>query len=242
MRPVWATYLRELRAYFFAPLAYVVLFFFLLINGFLFSNLVGILSDPRASGPPFQSFFPMTWLILILVCTILTMRLVSEELKTGSIEVLMTAPITEGQVIAGKYLAALTFLTFLWLPTTTYVLIINGYEKVDWKPVAAGYLGVMLVGALFLAIGIFASAMTRSQLVAAMMTAVFLILFLLVGAFGSQFNGEAIKQATSYISVWDHLEEFARGIVDSRRLVFYSSSTLFFLFLASRALEDKKWR
>lgn len=242
MKPLWATYLRELRAYFFAPLAYVVLFFFLLVNGFLFSNLVGSLSDPRVSGPPFQYFFPFTWLVLILVCTILTMRLVSEELKTGSIEVLMTAPISEGQVIAGKYLAALTFFIFLWCPTTAYVLIIDSYEKVDWRPVAAGYLGVILVGALFLAIGLFASAMTRSQLVAAMMTAVLLILFLLLGGLEDLVNGETAKQALGYVNVWNHLSEFARGIVDSRRLVFYGSSTLFFLFLASRALEDKKWR
>jgi len=242
MKPVWATYLRELRAYFFSPLAYVVLFFFLFVNGFIFYSLVSGLNDPRASGPPLQFFFRSTWLMLILLCTVLTMRLVSEELKTGSIEVLMTAPISEGQVIAGKFLAALTFYVFLWSPTLAYALIINAYEKVDWGPVGGGYLGLFLIGCLFLSIGIFASAMTRSQLVAAMMTAALLFLFLLLGIFEDIANGEMVKQALGYVNIWGHLDEFAKGIVDSRRLVFYASGTAFFLFLASRALEDKKWR
>jgi ABC-2 type transport system permease protein len=244
MRPVWATYLRELRAYFFSPLAYVVLFFFLFVNGFLFCNLVSTLNDPRAAaaGPPLQYFFSSTWLMLILVSTVLTMRLVSEELKSGSIEVLMTAPISEGQVIGGKFLAAFTFYVFLWAPTVAYALILHGYEKVDWGPVAGGYFGLLLIGSLFLSIGIFSSSMTRSQLVAAMMTAALLFLLFLLGILEDLVNGDAAKQALGYVNIWGHVEEFAKGIVDTRRLIFYVTGSLFFLFLASRALEDKKWR
>jgi ABC-2 type transport system permease protein len=243
MRAVWATFTRELRAYFFSPLAYVVLFFFLIVNGVIFVNLVGVLSDPRSGGgPPLGFFFRSTWLMLLLLAPVLTMRLVSEELRSGSIEVLMTAPVTEGQVIAGKYLAAFTFYAFLWLPTLAYAAIVAHYSAVDWGPVAAGYVGVLGIGALFLAVGIFASAMTRSQLVAAMISVACVFLLFLVGLFEELINNQAAKQAMGYVNLWGHIDELAKGIVDTRRLVYYLSASLFFLFLASRALEDKKWR
>jgi ABC-2 type transport system permease protein len=243
MRAVWATFYRELRAYFVSPLAYVVLFFFLVVNGIVFGNLAGTLSDPASpGGPPMNYFFHSTGLMLLILGIVLTMRLVSEELRSGSIEVLMTAPVTEGQVIAGKYLAAFAFYAFLWLPTVVYALIIEHYADVDWGPVASGYLGILLIGALFLAIGTFASATTSSQLVAAMITAALLFLVFLLGWFGDLVNSDTAKQAFSYLDLGSHIDEFSRGIVDTRRLVFYVSTTLFFLFLASRALEDKKWR
>jgi ABC-2 type transport system permease protein len=243
MNGVLATYRRELRAYFFSPLAYVVLFFFLVVNGIIFVYLIGQLNDPRsAGGPPLKYFFSASWLMLLLLGPVITMRLVSEELRSGSVEVLMTAPVTEGQVIGGKFLASLTFYGFLWLPTLAYAGMIALYEKVDWGPVLAGYLGILLIGSLFLAIGIFASAMTRSQLLAAMMTAALLFLLFLLGVFEELVNNDIAKKALSYVSIWNHIDEFANGIVDTRRLVFYLSGTLFFLFLASRALEDRKWR
>ena len=243
MNGALATFRRELRAYFFSPLAYIVLFFFMAVNGIIFIYLIGELSDPRSpGGPPFSYFFRATWLMLLLIAPVLTMRLVSEELRSGSIEVLMTAPVTEGAVIAGKFLAALTFYAFLWAPTLTYGLMISAYQKVDWGPIFAGYVGVLLIGSLFLAIGIFSSATTKSQLLAAMMTAALLFLLFLFGVFEQMINNDTMKQALGYIGIWNHIDEFASGIVDTRRLVFYLSGTLFFLFLASRALEDKKWR
>ncbi len=243
MNGLLATYRRELRAYFFSPLAYVVLFFFLAVNGFIFVALVGNLNDPGSpGGPPFTFFFNTSWVILLLVTPVLTMRLVSEELRSGSIEVLMTAPVTEGQVIGGKFLAALTFYAFLWFPTVAYALMISLYEKVSWGPIGAGYLGLLLIGALFLSMGIFSSATTRSQLLAAMMTLAMVLLLYLLDLFGRLVNGDVLKKALDYVNVWGHIDELANGIVDTRRLVFYLSGTLFFLFLASRALEDKKWR
>ena len=243
MNGALATFRRELRAYFFSPLAYIVLFFFMAVNGIIFIYLIGELSDPRSpGGPPFSYFFRATWLMLLLIAPVLTMRLVSEELRSGSIEVLMTAPVTEGAVIAGKFLAALTFYAFLWAPTLAYGLMISAYQKVDWGPIFAGYVGVLLIGSLFLAIGIFSSATTKSQLLAAMTTAALLFLLFLFGVFEQLVNNDTAKQALGYIGIWNHIDEFASGIVDTRRLVFYLSGTLFFLFLASRALEDKKWR
>jgi len=245
MRAVLATYSRELRAYFFSPLAYVVLFFFLVVNGFIFSVIVTSLSDPRsAAGPPLAFFFGgfFFWMLLLLITPVLTMRLISEELRSGSVEVLMTAPITEGQVVAGKYLAVLTFYAALWAPTLAYAGILAYNAKVDWGPVASGYLGIFCIGALLLSIGTFASAMTRSQLVAAFITIALVLLLFVLGLIDNLFTSEITKQTLGYLNLVGHMEDFAKGIVDTRRLVFYASASWFFLFLASRALEDKKWR
>jgi len=246
MKAVWATYLRELRAYFFSPLAYLVLFFFLVINGITFYIVVASLSDPRSpAGQPLELFFGGTflfWLVLLFITPVLTMRLISEELRSGSVEVLMTAPITEGQVVAGKYLAVFTFYAFLWAPTLAYAGIIAYNAKVDWGPVAAGYVGVLSLGALLLAMGTFASSVTKSQLVAAMITVALLIPLFLFGLVESLFNGDLAKQVIGVVGLASHMEEMAKGIIDTRRIVFYISWSWFFLFLASRALEDKKWR
>lgn len=243
MNGILATFRRELRAYFFSPLAYVVLCFFLLVSGVIFIILVSQLNNPASpGGPPLGFFFQTTWLMLLLIIPVLTMRLISEELRSGSIEVLMTAPVTEGQVVGGKFLAALAFYAALWLPTVVYALSINLYEKVDWGPVGSGYLGILLIGSLFVSIGVFASAMTRSQLLAAMITVALILLLFLISVFGSMTTNDVIKKTLDFLNIWDHIEEFSSGIIDTRRLVFYLSGTLFFLFLASRALEDKKWR
>lgn len=244
MKAVLATYLRELRAYFLSPLAYVVAFFFLAINGFLFAALVTQLTQPGApSGSPMGYFLGSTWLFLLGLGTFLPMRLFSEELRSGSIEVLMTAPITEGQVVAGKYLAALSFFAVLWAPTLAYAGIAARYgAEIQWGPVASGYLSILLVGALYLAVGTFASAMTKSQLVAAIVTFALLIVLFLIGYFGQFASDELWKNVFSYLDANAHMDELGRGVVDTRRLVFYVSLSWFFLFLTSRALEDRKWR
>ena len=146
MKGALAVFGRELRAYFFSPLAYVILTFFVLVQGYYFSMIVAFLTDPRASaGRPLELFFGQTiftWLVLIFAGTFLTMRLISEELRSGTIETLMTSPISETQVVAGKYAAALTFYLFLWAPTLVYVAIVRWFTPVDWGPIAASYLGI----------------------------------------------------------------------------------------------------
>jgi ABC-2 type transport system permease protein len=246
VRAAWATFVRELRAYFVSPLAYLVMFFFLIYNGFTFAAIISYLNDPRnpATERPMDSIFQgfFFWVLLLFICTVLTMRLISEELRSGSIEVLMTAPVTETQVVAGKYLAALTFYCALWLPTVAYAGIVSHYSHVDWGPIGGGYFGIFCLGALFLSIGVLFSALTRSQLLAAIMTFAVLAILFVVGLLENLFNDETVKQALGYIDLYGHMEEFHKGIVDTRHLIYYASATFFFLFLASRALEDRKWR
>jgi ABC-2 type transport system permease protein len=246
MRALWATYLREMRAYFVSPLAYLVMFFFLIYNGAVFAIIMSYLNNPAAPGTErpldnlFQGFF--FWVLMLFLATVLTMRLISEELRSGSIEVLMTAPVTEAQVVVGKYLAALTFYCALWLPTVAYAGIVARYSHVDWGPIAGGYFGVFLIGALFLAVGVLFSALTRSQLLAAVMTFAVLFLLFVVGLLENLFNNETAKKVLGYVDLYGHMEELHRGIVDTRHLVYYGSAIFLFLFLASRALADRKWR
>ena len=246
MKAILATFSREFRAYFFSPIAYIVAALLLLVNGGVFWLIVSFLNDPRSQiGAPLELFFGQTiffWLILLFIAPVLTMRLLSEERRSGTIEVLMTAPVTEGQVVTGKYLAALLFYIFLWLPTVTYPLLLSYYSEVDWGPVATGYLGVVGIGALFLSVGIFASALTRSQLVAAVLTFAMLIPLFMIGLVENLFNDESLRQIFSYLNLWLHMEEFGKGVVDTRSLVYYFSTVGLFLFLAARVLEARKWR
>jgi len=237
---------RELRAYFYSPLAYILLTFFLLVQGYYFWILVSYLSDPRfPAGKPLELFFGETifpWLVMIFAGTFLPMRLLSEELRSGTIETLMTAPISETQVVLGKYFAALVFYLFLWSPTLVYVAIIRWKTPVDWGPVAASYLGIFGIGALFLAVGIFASSTAKNQIVAAIVTFFFLLVLFSIGLMENLANGETAKKILGHLNLWQHMDDFAKGIVDSRRLVYYATGAGLFLFLTSRALAAKKWR
>jgi len=238
---------RELRAYFFSPMAWVLLTFFLLVNGYVFSLIVSFLSDPRAGGSttPLKLFFGDTfffWLVLLFVAPMLTMRLLAEERRSGTFGPLLTAPVSESQVVVGKYLAALAFYLFLWLPTLAYVLIVARGSEVDWGPIASGYLGILGIGAVFLAVGIFGSSFTRSQIVAAFVTFALLILLFAVGFLDSLVTDDTLRSFLGYLNLLQHMDEFGKGIVDTRRLVYYLTTVVLFLFLTSRALEAKKWR
>lgn len=246
MKGILATLMRELRAYFFSPLAYVLLTFFLLVNGYVFWIIVSFLNNrPGGFGNPLELLFGQTiffWLVLLFVTPMLTMRLISEERRSGTIEVLMTAPVSETQVVLGKFFGALCFYVFLWLPTLAYVFILARHIDVDWGPIASGYLGIVGIGCVFLAVGLFASSFSRSQLVAAFLGFMFLMLLFTFGLLESLVNDPALKEVFGYLDLWQHMDDFAKGIVETRRLVYYASTTALFLFLSARALELKKWR
>lgn len=247
MNGIAAILRRELRSYLVSPLAYAVMTFFLLINGVVFSIIVDYLNRPEgtAVGSPLTIFFGQSlffWLILLVVCPVLTMRLLSEERKSGTIEVLMTAPVTETQVVVGKFLAAWIFYAALWLPTVAYAAVLAHYHEVDWGPVAAGYLGILGLGALFLSLGTFASAMSRNQVVAALFAFTGTFLLWAVTFLDYLVVDPVLKQVIAHANLVDHMAELGSGIVDTRRFVYYLSMSVFFLFLSSRALAANKWR
>jgi len=246
MRGLLVTSGRELRAYFFSPLAYAVLASFLFVNGIAFSILIGYLNDaPSAVGAPMEFFFGGTiffWLPLAFVGPILPMRLLAEERRSGSLEILMTAPVTETQVVLGKFFAALAFYLVLWAPTVLYAVIVAYYGNLDWGPLASSYLGVLGIGSLFLAAGLFASGISRNQIVAALVGFALVFALFILGLLEFLVNDEGLRQVLGYLNLIQHMEDFSKGIVDTRRLVYYVSGTAFFLFLTSRTLLANKWR
>lgn len=244
MSGILATLRRELCAYFFSPLAWALLTLLLVINGTIFALILSFLSDPRsAGGRPLDFFFSSSWVVLMFIVPLLTMRLFSEERSSGSIEVLMTAAVTEIQVVVGKYLAALLFYLFLWLPTLAYAAIVAGYSEIDWGTIASGYLGIFAAGSVFLAIGTLASSLARNQVVSGVITfAVVFFLFLVFGSLQSLVNSSVWKEFFAYLDVAGQMDDFARGVVDSRHLVFDLTTVIFLLFVTSRTLAAKKWR
>ena len=243
MRALVAIVKREFLSYFVSPLAYVILTAFLLVSGSVFVLLVNALNAPETPSTAMMSLYftnVFQWIFLMIVSSVISMRLLSEERKTGSIESLLTAPVSEATVVVGKFIGGWCFFLFLFLPTLVYPLLLSRYGRFDIGPVAAGYLGIALVGALFLAAGTFASALTKNQIVAAIVAFAIILGTFLVGIFRDLLPSANLRDALSYLNILDHMDDFSRGIVDTRRLVYVGSTVVFFLFLATRALEVNK--
>jgi ABC-2 type transport system permease protein len=233
---------REWRAYFLSPLAYVILTAYMFLNGFIFSRIVAFLSTPGVPRERFLSLmFTNTyfWIFTLFIVPIITMRLLAEERKSGTLEVLLTSPVSESTVVIGKFLGALGFFLVVWIPSLVFVLYLGSRTAIDYGSVASGYLGIALIGAYFIAIGVFASTLSKNQIVAAILTFAMLIPLFSAGLFqaGADPNRQTI---IDYLNMWDHMDEFARGIVDTRRLVYYLSGMAFFLFLSAVVLSSKK--
>ena len=243
MKKLLAIVGREWRAYFLSPLAYVILAAFLLMNGFIFTAIVNFLNSPTApKGQALPLLFTNTyfWIFNLFVVPIIAMRLFAEERKAGTLEVLLTSPVSEGTVVFGKFLGALGFFLTLWLPTLAYVAILRAQTPIDLGPVGAAYLAVALIGGYFLSVGIFASTLTKNQIVAAIFTFAMLIPIFSGGLLESMVNDPAKRDVFAYLNLWDHMEEFAKGVVDTRRIVYYLSATAFFLFLTTVSVSAKK--
>ena len=238
---------RELVAYFLSPVGWLVYTFFLAYQGYSFWLFVALLAGRDAPhGAVMQYFFGGTflyWLFVMFLVAIITMRLIAEERRTGTLEPLLTAPVDEAQVVLGKYLGALAFWVLLWTPTLLYVLLLRSYapDPPDAGPIASGYLGTLLIGASSLAVGTLASALTRNQIVAAVVSFVTLVILLLTGALGDALIKTGPWSAVlAYINLFRHMEDFGRGIVDSRHIVYHLSLTAVALFAATRVLALKR--
>jgi ABC-2 type transport system permease protein len=246
MRKVLALVQRELGAYFSSPLAWVIMTAFLAYNGFWFWIIVSYLNRPDTMAmAPLKLIFGGTvffWFFLLFILPVITMRLLAEERRSGTLEVLLTSPVSEAQIVVGKFIGALVFYLALWLPTVVYPLVLASYSAIDWKVVASGYLGIALLGLPFMGVGLLTSALTKNQILAALLAFVVLAILFAVPILESLVMNPALKGSLSYMSLWDHMDDFARGIVDTRHFVYHVSVAAFFLFLATKALEASKGR
>jgi ABC-2 type transport system permease protein len=248
MRGFWPICKRELFAFFVTPLAWVLIVVFLVVQGMHFFLLVDHFArqgDVSSDETPLSAFFGNTvllYLVLFMLVPPMTMRLFAEERRSGTIEVLMTAPVSSVAVVLAKYAAALTTYVAMWLPTLLYLVILGRTGELDWHAAAAAYAGVALVGAGYLSLGLCASALTRSQFLAMVWTALaLLVLFVLgVGEFVTR-EGTVMHDVCAHVSVWAHMNEFSSGIVDSRRLIFYGTLIVLPLFVSTRAVDAWRW-
>jgi ABC-2 type transport system permease protein len=229
---------------------YVIIALAVFQMGLSFVILLDKLHAEATPVPLTELFYitPFFWLILLVSAPVITMRLFAQEKATGTYETLMTAPLKDMQVVLAKFTAAVIFYALMWLPLLACILILRRYTNdpavLDYGAIASTYLGILLLGCLYMAMGCFASALTRSQIIAAMITlAGGVTLFLL------SFVSDAIPTYTSwvtesfrYVNMIEHMQAFSRGIVDTRHVLFYVTAAMFFLFLTHRAVESRRWK
>jgi ABC-2 type transport system permease protein len=227
---------RELLAYFISPIAYMVSAVFLLIAGYLFSLI--LIQSQQAT---MEGLFFNIMVVLIFVVPLLTMRLLADEQKTGTIEILLTAPVRDWEVVFGKYLAAMGMFGVMLACTLYFPFIlwrVGGTP--DWGPILTGYLGLILLTSAMMAIGTLASAVTENQIVAAVLSFGILLLLWLIEAAGNIATGSAT--VLTYLSLPAHYNDFARGAINIEDVVYYLSVTIAALFIATRMLETRRYR
>src|SRR5882672_11621200 len=254
MRNIWTICAKELRTYFVSPIAYLLLTMFTLIFGFFFWNSVGYFNMMGLESQMRGQSFPMSvneYVIRPLLSNVsviglffipmITMRLFAEEKRTGTIELLATSPIRDIEVIIGKWLAALMLYAVLLLFTAVNFAFLFRYGNPDWRPLAIGYLGLLLQAGGLLAIGTFISTLTKNQIVAGAATfGVCLMLWVLDWV--SQFETSTWAQVLSYMSVITHFDSFAKGVLDTKDVIFDLTVIFLGLFFTARSMESLRWR
>ncbi len=246
--------LKELRAYLVSPVAWVVATIFLLVTGLLFYNVMswyslqsfqmmqfqGAMGQVSVNRMVFEPTFHNVAVTLLLLVPIVTMRLLAEEKKNRTAQLLFTSPVRLGEIVAGKYLAAVLLLAGMLLVTAYMPLLVWMYGDLDWGPVLTGYLGMVLLIGAFVSFGLFASSLTENQIVAAVLTFGILLVFWLLG-WAAQMGGE-FAEVFEGLSIITHLEGFLRGVVELKNVVYYLTVSAFGLFLTHRVLDSNRWR
>lgn len=241
MKNIIAVCTKELYTYFVSPIAYFVCFVFTAISGFLFSILLLSTSNYGGSGADvMNTLFGNMAVILLFFTPVLTMKLFAEERKSGTIELLLTSPITDGQVVLGKFFASWTLLILLLGLTLFFPFIAQRFGPVDTGTLLSGYLGLLLLGSAFLSLGLLMSSMSKNQLVAALTSFGLLITLWVIGALSTRAG--AIGKFLSYLSLPEHYYDFARGVIVLKHVVYYVSFTCVCLFATFKSVESSKWR
>jgi ABC-2 type transport system permease protein len=256
MTPVQAIIAKELRGYFVSPVVYVVGAIFLLIFGFLsylyvvyagyqaiqIMQMQGGQAQLNLNDLVFRNLFASMRFVLLIILPILTMRLFAEERKLRTFEFLMTSPIGINEIVAGKFVSVfLVFLSLLGL-TSLVPTVLMLFSDFDWNPIWTGYLGMTLLGALFISVGLLASAITENQIVAAFLSFGMLLLIWLISGLGALLGDTTLGQIISYVSFMDHYDRLVRGLIDTKDLVYFFSSLAFMLFLTHRVVESTRWK
>jgi len=258
MRNIIAIVERELRAYFSSPIAYVVLTIFVLLSGFFFriylaeamqmalmSQMQAQQLGPRPIDMPYmisQGFLQTMSVILLFIMPMMTMGLFSEEKKRGTIELLLTAPITDVEVVLGKYFAAVCFFGIMLVSTFIPMSVLYFFGSPASGPILTAYLGLLLFGLALAAIGLFISTLTESQIIAGIVSFGTAMALWLMQAFASLADSPNNKAVLTYLSILSHLDDFLRGVISSSHVIFYLSIMIIGLFLTYRSIDSLRWR
>jgi ABC-2 type transport system permease protein len=240
MRTTFAIVQRELLALFFSPIGYIVIAGFLLVTGVL--AIMGFQVFEPGKEASLRSVFNLTPFVLTIIIPAISMRTISEEYRNGTIETLMTAPVSDLQMVLGKYVAALVFYGLMLVTTLVYPILMVTYGSIDWGAAASTYLGLLLLGMMFLAFGTLASSLTSNQIVAWVFGAVPLMLFAWLAAYLVQQVQGWLLQVFLQINVVGRFEQFSRGLVTTDGVVYFLASAVLFLFLAVKVVESRRWR
>ncbi len=252
---IWTIFKKEMLLYFTSPVAYVVFTFFLLILGYFFYSIFAfynLTSMQAAMNPAFardlniidavmRPLFSNTGIILLFFMPMLTMRLFAEEKRSGTIELLLTFPVRDSEVLLGKFAAAMGLFLMLLGFTALYPGIVGYFARAEWGPLLSGYLGLVLLGGAFLAVGVLISSLTENQIVAGFATFGVLLGFWVIG-WSADLVGGGWRTLFQYLSILEHLDNFGKGVIDTRDVVYYLSVIVLALFLTMRSLESKRWR
>ena len=232
---------RELQSYFVSPIAYVAIAVYLIICGFIFALDMNGMAQYGIS-PTLQNQFSTMIFLLLLFAPALTMRLLAEEQRMGTLELLLTSPVLDWEVVLGKFLASLGVLLLTIVIAFAYGLMLLAYGNADLGPMAAGYLGLFLSGGALLSIGVLASAMTQNQVVAAVISVVVNLILWIISAGSQMLSNVTATQALTQLGFFEHTTNFWRGIIDTNDVVYFVTLMALALFLATRILETRRWR
>jgi ABC-2 type transport system permease protein len=254
MRNIWIICRKELRSYFVSPIAYILLALFAIVFGFFFWNAVGVFviegieSQMRGGGFPMnvneQVIRPLISNIAVIglfLIPLISMRLLAEEKRMGTFELLATSPVRDSEMILGKWLAAMLLYGGMLLLTAVNFIWLFRYGNPDWKPLALAYLGLFLQAGLMLALGIFISSLTRNQIIAGAVSFVVCLLLWVIG-WVNEYDSTPAARVMAYLSVPTHFESFAKGLLSLKDAVFFVTSIFLGLFLTARSIESLRWR
>ena len=256
MNNILAIARRELHSYFASPIAYVIIGLFALLFGWFFNAILGFfvrqgmqMGQFGMSGPAVMNInqqlirplFLNASVVILFVMPMITMRTYSEEKRSGTIELLLTSPISDFSIIVGKFLGALGLYSLMLGVTVLYMGILFWFGNPEFWPIVAGYLGLLLLGGCFISLGLFISSLTKNQIVAGLITFAAFLLLWVINWLGDS-AGPTTQAIVSYLSITEHFDDFARGVIDTKHVVFYLSFIVFGLFLTAKSVDSERWR
>jgi len=254
MRNMIAIANKELRSYFSSPIAYIVIGFWALLYGYFFiailqffvrqSMQMSQFGGPQSMNVNQQLIRPLLQNVTILdlfLLPMVTMRTYAEEKRSGTIELLLTSPVSDFEIIMGKFLGAMALYTVMLAVTLLHIGLLFIYGHPEWKPIVTAYIGLWLLGGCFISLGLLISSMTKNQIVAGMVTFAIFLMFWVITWIGS-FSGPTVDKLTQYLSIIDHLDDFNKGVLDTSHIIYYVSFITFGLFLTAKSVDTERWR